>query len=289
MVVLDEADKMLSVGFEPQLLRLQAMLLHPHGGAAAAGRAAPTEAAEGKAQRKQRKAAAESTPAAAAGASGNPQVLLFSATMPAAVQQTAKAWLPPGFAAISCSAGADSISRTITQVWLWPLAWRSELLRCVCSHAKMTPGRLSAAASLLAAAACGGAVPPSAFPAQVVQVCAEHKKPAKLLKHLAAIKAASAGLRNPPRVLVFANRIKVCAGARACSPMGACIHTRSHTVCVLHVTQRPCVPLCVTRAVAAPPPVSCTCLRHPCNHTHKRKHRRCCLCSARWLRLATGL
>lgn len=48
---------------------------------------------------------------------------------------------------------------------------------------------------------------------QVVQVCAEHKKPAKLLKHLEAIKAASQGLRNPPRVLVFANRIKVCAAA----------------------------------------------------------------------------
>jgi hypothetical protein len=40
-------------------------------------------------------------------------------------------------------------------------------------------------------------------------VCAEHKKPAKLLKHLAAVKEASEGLRNPPRVLVFANRIKV--------------------------------------------------------------------------------
>jgi hypothetical protein len=44
---------------------------------------------------------------------------------------------------------------------------------------------------------------------QVVHVCAEHKKPAKLLKHLGAIKAAAAGLRNPPRVLVFANKIKV--------------------------------------------------------------------------------
>lgn len=43
----------------------------------------------------------------------------------------------------------------------------------------------------------------------MVHVCAEHKKPAKLLKHLATIREASAGLRNPPRVLVFANRIKV--------------------------------------------------------------------------------
>ncbi len=50
------------------------------------------------------------------------------------------------------------------------------------------------------------------MPLQVVQVCAEHKKPAKLLKHLAAIKAKSSQLRNPPRVLVFANRIKAGAG-----------------------------------------------------------------------------
>lgn len=42
-------------------------------------------------------------------------------------------------------------------------------------------------------------------------MCAEHKKPAKLLKHLATInaKAEEAQLRNLPRVLVFANRIKV--------------------------------------------------------------------------------
>lgn len=39
-------------------------------------------------------------------------------------------------------------------------------------------------------------------------MCAEHKKPAKLLKHLLSIREASIGLRNPPRVLVFSNRIK---------------------------------------------------------------------------------
>jgi hypothetical protein len=43
---------------------------------------------------------------------------------------------------------------------------------------------------------------------QVVQVCAEHKKPRKLAKHLAAIRAHSAGLRNAPLTLVFANRVK---------------------------------------------------------------------------------
>ena len=41
-------------------------------------------------------------------------------------------------------------------------------------------------------------------PLQVIQVCAEHKKPKKLLKHMASIKALSAGQRNPPRTLVFA-------------------------------------------------------------------------------------
>jgi ATP-dependent RNA helicase DDX5/DBP2 len=41
---------------------------------------------------------------------------------------------------------------------------------------------------------------------QVVQVCAEHKKPAKLAKHLQQIREAAKGLRNPPRVIIFANR-----------------------------------------------------------------------------------
>lgn len=43
---------------------------------------------------------------------------------------------------------------------------------------------------------------------QVVHVCAEHKKPKKLSKHLMTIKESSAGLRAPPKVIIFANRIK---------------------------------------------------------------------------------
>lgn len=39
-------------------------------------------------------------------------------------------------------------------------------------------------------------------------MCAEHKKPKKLLKHMASIRARAAGQRNPPRTLVFANRVK---------------------------------------------------------------------------------
>lgn len=46
------------------------------------------------------------------------------------------------------------------------------------------------------------------FLLQVVQVCAEHKKPKKLLKHMESIRKRAAGQRNPPRTLVFANRVK---------------------------------------------------------------------------------
>lgn len=44
---------------------------------------------------------------------------------------------------------------------------------------------------------------------QVVHVCAEHKKPDKLLKHVARVReSVPAGCRNAPRVLIFANRVK---------------------------------------------------------------------------------
>lgn len=48
---------------------------------------------------------------------------------------------------------------------------------------------------------------------QVVQVCAEHKKVAKLLKHLKSVNEAAAGGRTLPRVLIFCNTIKVRASA----------------------------------------------------------------------------
>ena len=53
--------------------------------------------------------------------------------------------------------------------------------------------------------------PPYIYPgsccAQVVQVCAEHKKPRKLLKHLDAARAASQRQRHPPRCLIFTNKV----------------------------------------------------------------------------------
>ena len=38
--------------------------------------------------------------------------------------------------------------------------------------------------------------------AQVVQVCAEHKKPRKLVAHLQKARSAAGAARNPPRCLV---------------------------------------------------------------------------------------
>ena len=51
-------------------------------------------------------------------------------------------------------------------------------------------------------------VPPGVT--QTVHVCAEHKKPQKLIKYLTKLRAAdtAAGKRQRTRVLVFANRIK---------------------------------------------------------------------------------
>lgn len=44
---------------------------------------------------------------------------------------------------------------------------------------------------------------------QVVHVCAEHKKPGKLQKHLNLIKEKSKEMRQKPRILIFANTVKV--------------------------------------------------------------------------------
>ena len=49
-------------------------------------------------------------------------------------------------------------------------------------------------------------IPPGVV--QEVWVCAEHKKPRKLLKHLEAVKTEATGQRRMPRVLIFANRVK---------------------------------------------------------------------------------
>ncbi|KAL0036815.1 hypothetical protein WJX77_000238 [Trebouxia sp. C0004] len=135
-VVLDEADKLLSLGLQPQLKRIRALVIPTRS-------KATTEVGAGVLMkpRTRRK---------------RPQVLLFTATMPEALQEVAAKWQRKPVS-IYLAPGEMSISQTITQV---------------------------------------------------VQVCAEHKKPAKLLKHLTHIKESSTGQRNAPKVLVFANRIK---------------------------------------------------------------------------------
>lgn len=109
-MVLDEADKMLGLGFQPQLDRLHALVMPS---------APPADTPASSKPAKKTKASAKSStaPAAGAGSGGpRPQVLLFTATMPSEVQQAAAKWLSPSAAKVTISHSAASISRTITQV-----------------------------------------------------------------------------------------------------------------------------------------------------------------------------
>ena len=104
-MVLDEADKMLSLGFKPQLDRLLEMLL--------ANRApgppkVPAASIVGS--------SVDGSTAAAAAALPVPQVLLFTATMPAEVDDAAARWLKAPVTRVTVTHSAASISRTITQV-----------------------------------------------------------------------------------------------------------------------------------------------------------------------------
>lgn len=163
-VVLDEADKMLGMGFAPQVMRLQPMLLS----AAAAGSQDAKESTKPSGKKAKKLPGTETAAATVgsvaasvtAGGSGRtvkPQVLLLTATMPEEVHAAASAWLHKPLV-VQVGHSAASISKTITQV---------------------------------------------------IHVCAEHKKPDKLLKHLAMIKERATGMRQLPSVLVFANRVKV--------------------------------------------------------------------------------
>lgn len=100
-----------------------------------------------------------------------PQCVLVSATMPASVSRLASQWLGDGFASVGVGREDESLL------------------------ARLPTSSFSSSSSTVT---------------QVVTVCAEHKKPAKLLKHLARARdaASAAGERHAPRVLVFANRIK---------------------------------------------------------------------------------
>jgi len=134
-VVLDEADKLLSLGFSEQLESVRRVL-----GIGPGHPAVPLALAPARLPPRRR-----------------PQVCLATATMPGSVEAAASKWLREPERVHLSDAGGASISRAVTQI---------------------------------------------------VQVCAEHKKPRKLLRHLENIRSQHDGERNPPRVLVFANRIK---------------------------------------------------------------------------------
>lgn len=106
-VVLDEADKMLSLGLEPQLERLRAALLPNTPASASLGHAA------GAGPDQQQAEARVDGPATRP----RPQVQLWTATMPDALRAAAARWLlrPRRFRASTPSA---AISSSVVQVWL---------------------------------------------------------------------------------------------------------------------------------------------------------------------------
>ena len=155
-VVLDEADKMLGMGFFDQIEKIKTLIF---GASETKVQAVTTEKKKKKSPKKVR-----------------PQVGLFTATMPSEVRTIADTWLAlPRRLHLSSGDDDDKDNGTDNTD---------------------TSGRRNRQISSTVV--------------QVVQVCAEHKKPAKLMKHLTSINAASAtaGLRHLPRILIFANRIK---------------------------------------------------------------------------------
>ena len=143
-MVLDEADKLLNMGFQPQIQQVWDMLQN------------------------------NKKP---------PQIALFTATMPRSLEAAANAWLTR----------PQKIHITTTQLMM--------------GHDGGGDGNGSNGSDHPTSTNNGGGVISDTV-TQIVHVCAQHKKAQKLQKHLASIKAESTNLRNPPRVLIFTNRIK---------------------------------------------------------------------------------
>jgi len=143
-VVLDEADKLLNMGFQPQIQQVWDMLQN------------------------------NKKP---------PQIALFTATMPTSLEAAANVWLTR----------PQKIRITTTQLMM--------------DHDGSGDGNGINGSGHATSTNNGGGVISDTV-TQIVHVCAQHKKPQKLQKHLASIKAESTNLRNPPRVLIFTNRIK---------------------------------------------------------------------------------
>ena len=211
-MVLDEADKMLSLGLEPQLERLRALLL-PAGG----------------------DPAADLAPAGAGAGAGapprQPQVQLWTATMPAALRAATARWLQRP-RRLRAAAGADAIGRSVVQVR--PASLPAAGLVCVrekvvrglgsaqrrvgpCPGARAAGGpRVRGAQEARQAAEASGA-DPGARPRPPELRRNTLVRPAPLAARARArlaspdppgAQAAGAGQRNPPRVLIFVNRIK---------------------------------------------------------------------------------
>jgi len=114
------------------------------------------------------------------------QTLLFSATFPKTVRLIAKQWLAPKSAIVKIEVtdrSADGVG-------------------VKSSAAVVAVGAGGKDAAEVAGVSGGG----DSNVAQMVHVCAEHKKGRKLLKHLTDLRKNDG--RSKSRVLVFANRIK---------------------------------------------------------------------------------
>ena len=164
-VVLDEADKLLSMGFQAQVERLHKLLLPPTPpaelGGAGGGKADKKQAAAGAGKKqaaagagKQRRAKGRAAGQAAeeggeevpgdgsgsssSGSSARPQVALFTATMPPEVERVAEGWLRAPLH-VRVAHSAASISRTVTQVGGGALA--ALHIGCACAQlGRASPG-----------------------------------------------------------------------------------------------------------------------------------------------------
>ena len=186
IVALDECDKMLGLGFAPQLQRLATLLLHRSTVAAAGDSSADAPAAQ---------------PPAADAAHGVGALGELAADGDAVAAKRARKRKAPDVALVRKQSGNAVPHAARPQVLLFSATMGED----ACSHF----GEWLAEDALQVDVAEEASARMSSTVTQVVQVCAEHKKPAKLLKHLQSINAASKGARAQPRVLVFCNKIKV--------------------------------------------------------------------------------
>jgi hypothetical protein len=191
VAVLDEADKMLGLGFKPQIDRLKELLLPPRTASrGAAKKQRRVQVGEPAAQSR-----AATPPAATcagnAQAAASPQVALFTATLPAELDGVAASWLHQP-QVVRLGGAEASISRSVTQV-----------VQVCAEHKKVRRG--------MGEGQCGGGrgAQQLAVCTSVVGLkapCPRATQPAKLQKHLERVQEASKGLRNPPRILIFVNR-----------------------------------------------------------------------------------